>query len=266
MILETNKDSINSTVKEKLKSIIENVTIEGIHELSNRKQVVNPLQEIDQNRQLVSQSIRKDTSVQTFNSDFNKNVFWSELKSQQLNSGRLQYRTASRLVELKNPLGPELATSTRQRISERISKHLLPDDSIIKELIKDSEFNQSDIKMYDMKPVINYEQEKYRKSSSRSRSREPYSSNTSRCTLIILIEEISKNKSQDAFLSLKNKNNLQNSKRKSSKKSRNNKQLISEHPSMANKSISSSGSIKNEFKSRHAEFKDYIRQSQRSIR
>lgn len=203
LILETNKDSINSTVKEKLKSIIENVTIEEINQLSYRNQVVSPLQEIDQNRQFVHKGIRKDTSVQTFNSNFNKNTLCSDHKSDQLSIGRLQYRAWSRLVEPKNPLGPELATSARQRISERISKHLLPDDSIIMELIKDSEFNQSDTKMYGIKPVINYEQQKYRKSSSRTRSREPYSDSISKCFLTILIEEAHQNKSQEAFFSLK---------------------------------------------------------------
>jgi hypothetical protein len=170
LILETNKDWINSTVREKIISIIQNVTVEELQSFSNRNQSLNPFRELNQNTQHEPQKLRKDTSVQTFKSDFDKNVFHSEIKPQIFNSVKINNRTSSRLVGAKPQLNSAIVTSARQRISDKISKHLLPDDSVIKELIKDSEFNESGRKMYDLRSIIDYEPEKYRRSTSRTRS------------------------------------------------------------------------------------------------
>jgi hypothetical protein len=45
LILETNKDCINSTVREKLIGIIQNVTVEEFENFSNKNQSVNPFEE-----------------------------------------------------------------------------------------------------------------------------------------------------------------------------------------------------------------------------
>jgi hypothetical protein len=176
-LFETKKFSKNPTqdLTSKVLSII----------LENNKEFKNPSLHKE-----VSQILLTLTSLPPFNPtqrppifDFEKSVFTSDLKLTDLSSARNKHKQ-------KTPLLPQDLNSRSYIKSQKYSKAKVMNSSIRKQLILNSEFELP--KVSTPSSVVNYQQNKYRKSESRERPSKCHAQDSFTATNLSRLSKISK--------------------------------------------------------------------------